>query len=787
MGKRLAIIAVLVAISAASAAVPSAVADVGPSADGLPPVLSALAVSTTHVDLGSTDRTVTVTASVSDPAGVRPPVAFFGKTSQEGREYGRKMRLLSGTTSEGTWTATFSLPADLPAGDAWVGVLPLVDDGGMAESRVHRLWQDPVDVTAAASVSDTTAPRVVEATIVPATVNVSDRGGEFTARVHLSDPSGVVPPQLSLVRPYATPVDLGTATLEAGEDDRSGTWTVTKQIPRGSTLGTWSLKVSAPRDRLGNVASEPSVVADDAVRITERARQVPGEPTSVSVQPADGSAELSLQGPINDALPVVGWEVTSPEYPGRTWSFAAQGKRDSYHPQRDRSEVTVMGLTNGRPVDFVVAARNELGVGPSVSTYRVTPRPIPPAPDAVEISAGRGTATVRWQIPEAGATSIDHYRLHLDQVGGFGPRGGDLDPEPGLRPGDWQTTEVTNVENGAPYEASVASVNDSGVSTAARAARVVTPRDRPGTPSIDAVPGSGHLGVVWWPAGSNDDGGSPVLSYTIRLEDQKGSGAAVPGPITVPAGDGGHDITGLTDGATYRVLVSATNQQGTGPERALENQTPIADGDAAWPDASMPPTVHTAPQPEDLGPLPPTAPTALEVVGGSTMLAVGWQPPVDDADSPVTSYVVRALPSGPTVTVPAGASPSAVLRGLRNGVAYRVEVRAVNAGGAGSPATSASVVPAGSPAPPRAPVLSVGPRGSRWLKLSWTSGNANGAVIVQHQTSCTSAGSRLVAGATRSVTYSRQHPKAVVSCVVRARNAVGWSAWSTRSPRVTVR
>lgn len=757
--------------------------------DGLPPELSALSVSTTRIDLGGPDRSVVVSARVSDPAGVRAPTAVFGRTSQEGREYARRMTLVAGTTTDGTWTARFSLPADLAPGYAVVHLAPLVDEGGMAESRPHYLDDSRVEVVAAPGPGpDTSPPRSAGAGLDPAIVNLAGGPKPLTATVALTDPSGVAPPQLSLVSSYGgRTIALGTARLVSGTTT-DGRWSATAVVEPTTPDDRWSLKVGPLRDLRGNVAPEARVVLDDAVRITHTAPRLPREPDIGLLQPRDGAVEISWRDPAFEPVPITSWVVTD-NGTGRSEVFSAAAARADYPVERDRNEVTVDGLANGRETTFTVAAVNQVGQGLGAVTRPVVPDPVPDAPTDVRLSdPGDGSATLSWRAP-LGGPPVDAYRVDVRQVGGAGlERGGDLEPDPALASGGLQSVALTGLDNGAPYQATVRAVNGSGPSVLVAAPAVVTPRGVPGVASFEVVPGDGHLGVVWWPADANNDGGSPVQSYTVRVEDQSGAGASVPEPVDVRVGDGGRDITGLTDGASYRVVVTATNHQGTGPEQALEGQVPTAGGEPPWADPMVPPHPRGTPAPApDPGPLPPTAPTGLKVTRGSTTATATWRPPVDDAGSPVTAYVVRALPAGPTVTVPVTGSPSTTLRGLVNGSAYRVEVRATSAGGSGDATTSGVVVPAGPPGAPRSPTLVAGRSSSRAVRLGWTAGSANGSAVVQFQTSCSYGGARLVGATSRSVVYSRLRRGAAVSCVVRARNAVGWSAWSARTRSVRAR
>jgi hypothetical protein len=97
--------------------------------------------------------------------------------------------------------------------------------------------------------------------------------------------------------------------------------------------------------------------------------------------------------------------------------------------------------------------------------------------------------------------------------------------------------------------------------------------------------------------------------------------------------------------------------------------------------------------------VPPAAPRLTRVTAGDRSVAVTWSPPAATPGTPRMGYLVLAEPENPAagfveplyLPVTSGA---ATVRGLRNGVGYRVSVAAVNGSGPGTFATSARVVPA---------------------------------------------------------------------------------------------
>ncbi|MHB8669682.1 MAG: fibronectin type III domain-containing protein [Acidimicrobiales bacterium] len=141
-------------------------------------------------------------------------------------------------------------------------------------------------------------------------------------------------------------------------------------------------------------------------------------------------------------------------------------------------------------------------------------------------------------------------------------------------------------------------------------------------------------------------------------------------------------LTGLTDGETYSVTLTATNGKGTSPPSESMTMTdlpPSAPGDVKGE-----PGDHTASPPQYRTDDP--------------SITVLWSAPAPNGGSPVTSYTVEAQPAtlggyGAGTKFEASSTPL-VVHGLDHGVRYRLAVTAVNAAGESATAYSSAVSPA---------------------------------------------------------------------------------------------
>src|SRR5437016_6224102 len=135
--------------------------------------------------------------------------------------------------------------------------------------------------------------------------------------------------------------------------------------------------------------------------------------------------------------------------------------------------------------------------------------------------------------------------------------------------------------------------------------------------NLQAVAGDGQVTLTWQPP--SDDGGSPILLYTIYRGNASGGESFL---ITVPLVTTYTDAA-VTNGVTYYYKVSATNAIGEGPKSNEASATP-----------SAPAT-------------PPGAPQALTATPADTTVSLTWSPPVSNGRSPLTNHkIYRGNSSG---------------------------------------------------------------------------------------------------------------------------------------------
>ncbi|MBD5786499.1 tandem-95 repeat protein [Cellulosimicrobium terreum] len=263
--------------------------------------------------------------------------------------------------------------------------------------------------------------------------------------------------------------------------------------------------------------------------------------------------------------------------------------------------------------------------------------------------------------------------------------------------------------------------------------------EAPATPQVVEVR-SRTVVLSWDPPNNN---GADITGYTVRSQNgyEKACGTTT------------CTLDGLTNDVEYTFTVFATNAVDDGPASAPS--------EVARPDEK---------------PDPPTAP-ALEF--GDQSLTVSWTNATYTDRSPIETVNLEISPAPPAGAVQKTslAGNQVVWDGLRNGVAYKVRVQAVN--DAPDPSEwgdySATEVPAGKPAAPAQPSASRTSIGDvSQMKVTWVAPDSNGADITQYTVQALRGGSVAktvtVGGGTTSATLDVDASTTSYTFRVRAHN-----------------
>lgn len=283
---------------------------------------------------------------------------------------------------------------------------------------------------------------------------------------------------------------------------------------------------------------------------------VPGPPTGVSATAGNAQAVVSWISPANNGgTAITGYTVTAS--PGGRTATATGAARTA----------TVTGLSNATAYTFTVTATNSIGKSSaSAASAPVTPKGPPAAPSGVSAVRGNQSATLSWTAPTFdGGSAVTGYNVLALDASNHNARTAVC---PAARTSTTTSCTATGLTNGHSYTFSVAAMNAVGTGPAAPLSAAVTPATVPSAPThVSATSGSRATRVAWT---APYNGGSSITGYVAKA--QPGGETCVPAPATATS----CTITGLLDGASYNVTVTAANAVGTSPDSAAASVVPLA-------------------------------------------------------------------------------------------------------------------------------------------------------------------------------------------------------------------
>lgn len=459
----------------------------------------------------------------------------------------------------------------------------------------------------------------------------------------------------------------------------------------------------------------------------------PSAPQNLAVTAGQDSLAVSWTPPASTGgLPVSSYTATAYDA-----SNNAVGSCTSAVTTPEVDACSITGLAGG-PYTVKTTATNAAGAGAAAVSSPVTPTHVtaPSAPTNVTATGGQQTASISWTPPtNNGGAVVTRYDVSLKKNGVVVGNCTYVVATP--------ETDTCTVD-GIPadtYDVSVTAVNSIGSSAAGTSSVTVTALpSSPDSPTAVAATSNedSQTTVTWTPPANN--GGSPILSYTAIASDPDGNDiGSCTYAVTSPEADT-CVITGLTNGVTYSVKVTATSAGGTSDAAlGLDTATPST------------------------GPGVPLEPSAT----GSIFHAdISWTPPSSDGGSPIVDYLVHLSQGGTEVAscsyaVDTPETDTCSIDGVPAGT-YDVTIVAENANGTSSSATTTVTVLA-APMVPDPPTNVAATSGANQATISWTPPSNDGGSPVTSYTATAFDGDGNSLGSCTSTVTSPESDTCVIT------------------------
>jgi predicted phage tail protein len=308
------------------------------------------------------------------------------------------------------------------------------------------------------------------------------------------------------------------------------------------------------RIRAHNTAgwSKPSTVVNAVPRT------VPSAPLAPVATPGENTVTLSWKPPLNTGGAKIDYTVQMPNF--GVWTDIASTTALTY---------TATQLYNGTPYDFRIVAHNAAGFGAPSTVVKAVPFTTPGAPLKLTATSGKDWINLTWNAPLGdGGRPVQGYRIYRSTslYGAYSQV--------------TYTQSLSYLETPlAPgtayfYYVMACNVAGCGPSSSKVSANVPTLPSQPATCIATQLNGKGSdwVHVQWTPPSNN--GGAPILNYSIRITDfgyptvyktAQPLGNATATDIYMPANTGATEQGGKY---YYNFFVAAKNAAGVGPECA---------------------------------------------------------------------------------------------------------------------------------------------------------------------------------------------------------------------------
>ncbi|MEN0015337.1 MAG: hypothetical protein AAGC46_18355 [Solirubrobacteraceae bacterium] len=280
------------------------------AADTDAPQLVSSTVSPGFVNITGAPQTVTVTFRVKDATGVVIPAVTATSDLRPNDSTGLgQVSLVSGTAQDGTYQAVLTVGRGSVGGGWTARALTLTDQAGNTAANVvlgH--------FTVFAFGFDTTPPQLVDSSISPTAVDVTNGPATVTATLHVTDDySGTKSPVVTASSSdFLQSTNLGDVTLVSG-DKHDGIYSIVVTIPAHAAAGPWTLRLLPLSDESGN--NSGVITSLGVVTVTsDKPAPAPAGGTTTTTSVVNTTTTTTTTNPAGGASAVLGTKATSKSY-----------------------------------------------------------------------------------------------------------------------------------------------------------------------------------------------------------------------------------------------------------------------------------------------------------------------------------------------------------------------------------------------------------------------------------------------------------------------------------------
>lgn len=269
------------------------------AADSDAPQLVSSSVDQGVVVIAGAAKTVTVTFRVKDATGVLVPAVSATSDLRPTDTTGLgQVSLVSGTAQDGTYKAVLSVGAGAVGGGWTARALTLTDGAGNTSANVVLAHFTVIGIG-----WDSTPPSLVDSSISPTAVDVTNGPATVTARLHITDDySGTKSPVVTASSSdLLQSTNLGEVALVSGNKN-DGIYLVSVTIPAHAKAGPWTVRLLPLSDQSGNNGGTIATLGTVTVTSDTAAPQPTPSPAPGSTTVVNTTTNTTTSGTANAVL-----------------------------------------------------------------------------------------------------------------------------------------------------------------------------------------------------------------------------------------------------------------------------------------------------------------------------------------------------------------------------------------------------------------------------------------------------------------------------------------------------